>query len=487
MNGPKANVWREAPAWRTIVWRGVTQNDRAPQTDGRTGRLPVGLRQRRLWALDKITEAQPDAAADAAYVRFVEENLPRNYAAHYIHGMLGMTGFRLVNTPTFVPAYLHSLSGSDVWVGLGLSLQQLGGIVSPIFGAAQMEHRKNILPISVALGSAMRLQILGLALSGWLLTGTPALVLALVFLFLLGLFQGPQRVAFQFLLAKVIPTRLRGRLQAWRNLTGGLIAASLSYFAGNWLIASHVLGNGYATTFFIAFVLTSLGLVALNLMMREPQPPTVRARVTFRERLKDFPSLIRDDKGFAWFLVARTLAMGSRIGQPFFFLYAASVLGVSASNDPVEFGKTLAILSFAYMGADTVMNLVWGYLSDRGGFRSTFIISLALNLAAVALLMAAGSFPAIILAFFGIGAAQSAYLMSTTNIVMEFGHRHDVPMRMALSNTAEGVMGALAPLLGGVIAVVWSYQAAFAATLVSVAVALVILVWKVDEPRRRMS
>jgi hypothetical protein len=39
--------------------------------------------------------------ADAAYDKFVEDNLRRNYLGHYVHGMLGMTGFRLVNTPTF--------------------------------------------------------------------------------------------------------------------------------------------------------------------------------------------------------------------------------------------------------------------------------------------------------------------------------------------------------------------------------------------------
>ena len=51
--------------------------------------------------------------------------------------------------------------------------------------------------------------------------------------------------------------------------------------------------------------------------------------------------------------------------------------------------------------------------------------------------------------------AQSGFLMSTTNIVLEYGHRHDVPMRMALSNTAEGAMGALAPLMGaGLVAAV---------------------------------
>ncbi len=435
--------------------------------------------------MDKITDT--GAVAEAEYSRFVEQNLKRNYIAHYVHGMLGMTGFRLVNTPTFVPAYIHSISGSDAWVGIGTSLQQLGGIISPIIGAAQIEHRKKILPVSVALGLLMRAQILGLAISGWFLTGSWALTLALIFLFLLGFFQGPQRVAFQLLLAKVIPIRLRGRLQAWRNLTGGLIAAVLSYFAGSWLVANHVFGNGYATTFFLAFVLTSLGLSALQMLMREPEPPTVRARTALKDRLKDFPALIRGDKGFAWFMVARSLAMGSRIGQPFFFLYAAMILGITADGDPVKFGATLAILSFSYMAADTVTNLVWGYLGDRQGFRSTLVIAMAINLVGVAAMMMSHTLITFVVAFFAVGAAQSGYLMSTTNIVLEYGHHHDVPMRMALSNTAEGAMGALAPLLGGGLVLLWGYESAFYATIFTVALALIVLVWKVEEPRGRTS
>lgn len=438
--------------------------------------------------MDDLTKGEPGGernAADAEYDKFVRDNLPRNYLGHYLHGMLGMTGFRLVNAPTFVPAYLHSISGSDAWVGLGSSLQQLGSIISPIVGAAQIEHRKKVLPISVTLGLLMRLQILGLAVSGWFLMGPVALFFALLFLFLLGLFQGPQRVAFQFLFAKVIPTRLRGRLNAWRSMTGGLIAAVLSYVAGSWLVANHVGGNGYATTFFVSFVLTSLGLMALQALMREPQPPTVRARTSLRERIKDFPALIASDRGYMWFLIARTLAMGSRIGQPFFFLFAASALGVSASGDPVEFGKLLALFSVAYMGADTVMNLVWGYMADRGGFRSIFVISNALYLASILGLMFANDLTLALIAFVGIGAAQSGYQMSTTNIVLEYGHAHDVPMRMALSNTAEGLMGALAPIVGGALAVAWGYDAAFVATLACISVALVLSLWKVDEPRKR--
>ncbi|MDP3298564.1 MAG: hypothetical protein Q8M38_00505, partial [Phenylobacterium sp.] len=50
------------------------------------------------------------AEREIEYEKFVWANLKRNYIAHYLHGMLGMTGFRLINAPTFLPAYLHLLS-----------------------------------------------------------------------------------------------------------------------------------------------------------------------------------------------------------------------------------------------------------------------------------------------------------------------------------------------------------------------------------------
>ncbi|MGZ5939394.1 MAG: MFS transporter, partial [Rhizomicrobium sp.] len=94
---------------------------------------------------DLYAGIESESEREAVYEGFVWRNLRRNYAGHFVHGMLGMTGFRLVNAPTFIPAYLHLISGSDFFVSLGASLQQLGGVISPIAGAAQIEHRTKIL------------------------------------------------------------------------------------------------------------------------------------------------------------------------------------------------------------------------------------------------------------------------------------------------------------------------------------------------------
>jgi MFS family permease len=457
---------------------------------------------------DELDAAAPvDAelhAREQAYEKFVWDNLPRNYAANYVHGMLGMTGFRLVNAPTFIPAYLHMLAAAsiagfppvlrmfaspDAIVGLGLALQQVGQVVSPIVGAAQIEHRKKVLPASMLMGTMMRVQILGMAVSGWLLSGAPLLIAMLGFLLLLGLFSGAQRVAFQLLLAKVIPISQRGRLQAWRNVTGGLIAAGLSYAAGRWLIGAkpyapgptvlgvHLWRNGYSTTFLAAFVLTSLGLTALSLLLREPEPPKLRPQMRVRDRLRDLPALLRGDRGFMFFMLAQTFSVAGRIAAPFYILYARTTIELTGAN--------LGLLTLAYLGADTVSNMLWGYLGDRSGFRSTFVIALVLWIGATALLMLGHTPLLVFIAFCGLGAAQSGYNMSSQTMVLEFGLREDIAMRLAFSSTAEGLMAAIGPLVGGLIAALAGYSVLFVASITFEVIALAILLSLVEEPRNR--
>lgn len=426
-------------------------------------------------APEAIVATEPTLAEkEAAYEKFVWGNLKRNYIAHYLHGMLGMTGFRLINAPTFLPAYLHMLSGSNTVVGLGLALQQLGGVLSPIVGANQVEHRTKVMPAALWMGGLARLQIIGMALAGWFLSGQSRVVAIIGFMFLFGLFMGTQRVVFSMLLAKVIPISRRGRLQAWRNATGGLIAAGLAYLAGRYFIDANLFGNGYSTTFIFAFALTSLGLTALRLLMIEPEPPTVRPRSRLIERFKDFPALLAE-KGFLYFMIAQMLAITARMAVPFYVLFASSTIELN--------GKNLGLLSLAFLGADTISNLVWGYLGDKTGFRLIMLLSLLLWIGSTVLLMGAHDFLPIFMAFFGLGAAQSGYMMSAGTMILEFGDRDEMPMRIAFSATAEGIMGSIGPLMGGVISSTLGYGPMFSISIAFLVAALIVLITLVKEPR----
>ena len=423
-------------------------------------------------------EAKDLATREAEYDLFVQAHLRRNFAGHFIHGMLGLTGFRLIYAPTFIPTYIHRLTGSDALVGLGTSLLQLGAILSPIFSASRFETQPTILRYAIRTGLLMRVCILGLALAGWFLTGRTLLVVTLACFFLLGTFNGIQRVCFQMLMAKVIPMNRRGRLQAWRNITGGLIAAGLSYVAGRYLIGRDVWGNGYATTFFLAFLLTSAGLTVLRFFMVEPVPPTLRPQMRFVDRVKTFPTLLAD-RDYRWFILAEALCVAARIASPFYILYAGREIGLS--------GTVIGELSLAYLGADTGSNLLWGNLGDRTGYRATFLGAAGLWGAGVATLLLVHQPWAVLLAFAMLGAGNSGYQMSQQTMVLEFGERADVAMRLALSTTIEGLISTVGPLAGGLIATTLGYPVLMSLSLVFLTGSFGLILFKVAEPRRRVA
>jgi MFS family permease len=406
--------------------------------------------------------------------RFVSLNLGRNYFANFSHGMFGMTGFRLIYAPTFVPAYLFALTGSTVMVGLSQALQQVGAVLSPLLSASQIEDKRRILPNAMRNGTMMRIQLLGLALSGWFLSGFWLVLATLGFLFLLGYYSGAQRVSFQMLMAKVIPIAKRGRLQGYRNLAGGGIAAALSWWAGSILIQKNILGNGYATTFMLSFILTSVGLTMLALFIREPDNHRPRAPMRLRDRMRELPLLLTE-KSYRNFLIAQLLTTGGRISMPFCILHAGDVMHLD--------GKSLGLFSLAFLGAETLSNLVWGALGDRRGFRLVYVLANVIWLVGFALMLIAQDHTGFVLGFVALGTATCGYSLSQQTLVLEFGAREDTPMRLALSTTAETSVAAIGPFIGGLIAAAFGFVPLIWISISLLVAALLVILIGVREPR----
>ena len=418
-------------------------------------------------------EALPDGDIWERHHALMEANLKPNYRATLIHGVFGMTGFRLIYAPTIIPAYLFLLTGSAAAVGLGTALLQLGGTISPILSGARVESRKRIMPYAIGVGSMMRVMILILAISAWMLEGTALLAVTLAAFLLLGFFSGAQRVAFQMLMAKVIPIARRGRLQGIRNMLGGLIAAGLAWVAGHYFIEQQWLGNGYATTFLLAFVLTSIGLVALKLGLSEPDSPTLRPVIPWRERFGQFGELMQH-RDFRAFLYVHGLAAVSRVGLPFWTLYVGDRLGLD--------GALIGSLSLAFLAADTLSNLLWGALGDRYGFRLVYLGALVCSLAGLGLLVLGDGWQ-LHLAFVMLGIGSSGWMMAALTLVLEFGAHEDIPMRLALLTTIEGAVSSIGPILAGLTLAAMGYTPLICISVAALMASLALLQFGVREPR----
>ena len=416
----------------------------------------------------------PTPDGEAEFADLVRRNLRRNYAAHLGHGIFGQTGFRLVQAPTFVPAYIYSLSGSELVVGIARAVQALGQCLSPLFSATLIEHRRKVLPIGMRTGTLLRLQVLGIALAGFFLPVQSNLAAVCVFLGLFGFFMGMQGVIFNVLLAKVIPVELRGRLSGLRNALAGVTAAGVAYLGGAWLVETNALGNGYAATFLVAFVLTELGLLML-LWIREPDAPAVRVRTGVAARLADLPALLRADPNFGVYLFACVLGALGRIAMPYYVLYAQQTLAIG--------GHELGVLTAAFLLAATTLNLAWGVLADRAGFRVVFLGSLAIWIAGTFLLLGAGSFAVLVGVFVALGAGSGGFMMGQQNLVLEFGAREDLPLRIGVTNSATEAMGVIAPLAGGVLATLLDFPAVFFCAIAFKLAAAALVALKLREPR----
>jgi MFS family permease len=415
-----------------------------------------------------------DAPAEVEFDELVRSNLRRNYLAHLGHGIFGQTGFRLVQAPTFVPAYIYSLSGSEMIVGVARAVQALGQCLSPLFSATLIEHRRKVLPMGMRTGTLLRLQVLGIALAGFFLPVSWNLAMVCVFLGLFGFFMGMQGVIFNVLLAKVIPIELRGRLSGLRNALSGVIAAGVAYLGGGWLVETNALGNGYAATFLLAFVLTEAGLLML-FFIREPDSPAVRVRTGVAARLADLPVLLRSDRNFAVFLAACVLGALGRIAMPYYVLYARQTLAIG--------GRELGVLTAAFLLAATTLNLGWGLLADRTGFRAVFLASLAIWIAGTFMLLGVGSFAALVAVFVALGAGSGGFMMAQQILVLEFGSREDLPLRIGVVNAATEAMGVVAPLAGGALATFVDFPSVFFCAIGFKLAAATLVATRMREPR----
>ncbi|MEX0941820.1 MAG: MFS transporter [Pseudomonadales bacterium] len=407
---------------------------------------------------------------------FVKQHLNRNVLVQLVHGMFGQTGFRLFNAPTFLPVYLYAISGSEVFVGLARSLQAFGQVLTPVAGASLIGHRPRMLRISLIAGALMRLQILFVALSGLFLGASDIGIFAIVlFMMLMGFFQGMQGVMLNSLRAKVIPVNRRGFVSGWRNFLAGATTASLSYFAGGYFIDNNLLGDGYASLFLLAFVITSIGLIALA-FTKEPASAAVRSRENVKQSFQAVLPLLRGNPAFARFFLVGALGSFGRMAMPFYIIYAGTQMDIT--------GAMLGVLTTIWMLTGTATNLVWGSIADRSGYRIVMIMTLGLWAMAHIQLLLAGGVLGILVFFVMIGTASGGFNQARQNMVLELGTDTDIPLRVAISNMAVNTIGTVGPLLGGVIASFMGHAAIFLLCLIMQLIALVIIIVWIPEPRR---
>ena len=371
----------------------------------------------------------------------------RNLIAQILHGTFGQAGQRLVTAPTFMPAFLLSVFGSELLVGLCRSLQALGAALSPPFAAHLLGKRERIKGLAIGLGFLARLPLLLLALLAAFGSG-PYLGLGIgATLVLFGLCQGAQQVALNLLRARTIRPGRRGAALGARNFFGGLAAMGLALWLG-----SRDDDSSYALFFGLAFALTALGVASLLLTQEAPldSRPGAPRKTRLRDTLGEVWTLTRTPSPFRTFLGSYSFTCTARMALPFYILF------LTTSDNPATASSAglIGLLSAVWIGAAVLSRLPLGLLADAIGGARVYRLGLGAWFLGngVFLAMSLGmpkSLAGVIIGLAILGLGSAATELTAQNLVLELGANETAPQRLSATTTVAQFLVALSQLLGG--------------------------------------
>jgi MFS family permease len=424
-------------------------------------------------ASDRSILPPPDATPTPTTVHHVRFNA----VVHTIDaGFFGMAlGFG--SFVTVLPLFLDTVSDSPLVLGTIALLHPFGWHLPQILTAERSTRLTRFMPSALALTLHERIPFLGLAVLAAVAPTLPplAVILSAYGLVLwIGIGGGLTATYFQSLVGKIMPPQLRGAFYGAKTSAANLGLAAGALIAGRVLESSAgtEAAAGFARCFLLAALATGLSWAFLALTREESSPPRQPAAAgAFNRTLQ---AIVRHDGNFRWYVAARMMTQLAMMPVAFLTVYAVHR---HAAGLPA-----VGVLTAAFALTQTVGNPILGALGDKVGHRTVMAAGMAAATGAAMVAIGAPSLGWYALAYVLAGLANVAAWTMPLAMILGFGGTETRPAYIGLGNTLVAPSILAAPLLGGWIATVWSYEATFAVAAIAGAAAALLLGFKLRDP-----
>lgn len=388
----------------------------------------------------------------------LEQQIRKKLRSNVIVGLVDGSFFGLAlgfgSFSTIIPLFVSHLTTSATLIGLVPSIHAVGWQLPQLFTAGRLAHLRRFKPTVMTATVHERLAFLGLAVVALLfpyIGATTALVATFLLLAWQGLGAGFTANAWQSMIAKIIPSDLRGTFFGGQAAAANILM-SLGAIAVGYILDVLGFPYGFAVSFLITGIFMGVSWIFLNQTQEPESPEPVRQDIPAAS-LRGAWGILRRDRNFSWFLVTRILALLATMGFSFYIVYALRRFDM----DPVTAGWLTATLTIS----QTVANLSMGWAGDRFGHRPMLILgALALALSSL-LAWGAPSLDWFYLIFVLEGLANVAIWTIGMAITVEFGTEVERPAYIGLSNTLVAPFSIIAPILGGWLVDTVGYQMMF--------------------------
>jgi hypothetical protein len=287
-----------------------------------------------------------------------------------------------------LPWFINLLGGPNALIGLLPAIASGGWFLPQLFIASRIQHLPRKMPWYNWSGIVRVMALSALVPMILLLTHEPGLLLTGFFTLYTIYFVagGVGGIPWLEVVGKTIPPRRRGSFFGLRAFWGGVLALGAS------AIVSFLLEQGQRPGALLAFpanfalffaAAAFFGAIAIACWsaIREPADTVVGHRMTLRAQLRRGPEIVRQDRNYRAFLIARVLLAFSAVADPFYVVYAKERLNAPGAI----VGVYLAGLTISGIAS----NLIWSPLADRasprGMMRGSTLALLSPPLAALVL------------------------------------------------------------------------------------------------------
>ena len=407
----------------------------------------------------------------------VEQDYRWNFTVNALDGASFWFGMSFISYTIILPLYISHFTTNPILIGLIPLFATSGYLLPQILTANAVERapRKKFFPVTVGF-FLERLPIILLAPAAYFwAVDRPVWALAAFFIlyawhtFGAGLIV----VGWQDLIAKIIPVDRRGRFFGITNFLGNG-AGILGALAVPFILNKFTFPLGYVISFAIAAVLIFISWIFLALT-REPAVESNKPPVSQMDYLRSLPDVLRKDRNFRMYLLSQIVFSLSGMATGFLTVYAVKTWDMP---DAQAGGFTIAL----QLGL-TLSNLFFGFLADRKGHKLSLEISLIFSVLLLILAILAPNPWWFFVIFFLRGAVNAGTFISCISIVYEFTDAENRPTYIGLANTIPGIAAAIAPLMGGWLAVAISYRAMFILATVIGVLGWAVLRFGVRDPR----
>lgn len=400
----------------------------------------------------------------AAVEALKEKYYRRNYIALVFEGFFFSFGYAMFSHQTVLPIYVSNITESTVLVSLltliFFSLSNGSSIFSAVLGVNTTSPKW----LSVFICALQRLGFLLIFLSTYTVAGSPELGLVLFFssYAVFAVTAGLSSPMFATMVSSVIHRDVPGFYGSYAlaGAVGGLVASRVIA-----VFERYPFPEGFRYMFLSGLIMAVLATLIVVFFVREVRREPVAQKLRFADLPGLFKTVVRDNRPFRNFLVARVLVAAAELSVPFYIVKVSTLEGVTEGF--------VGAMSTVLLVSSMVFGKVLGYVGRRWGPFAQLGVGCAAGIGAALLAIALPSPSYAYLLFALVSLAGQGPLLANSVATIVYAPPRHVSVYASFSGLIVAPFYGLFSLGGGLVANIASLDSVFMISLALYAAALV--------------